>query len=157
MVLNVAGLSAGQSVLDIGCGPGAAVRRAAPHVSRSVGVDRSPAMVRIAKRRSTKHENVFYSTAQAEALPFGDDEFDVIWTIHTYHHWEAPASGLAEAKRVLRPEGRFIIVETNTNGSHGMTRQAAEHLETRLRLHGFAETEITRHGRELVVTAVAGW
>lgn len=157
MLVEAAGLANGQSVLDIGCGPGAAIRRAAPHVSRCVGVDRSPAMVRIARRRSTKHDNVFYTTAQAEALPFNDDEFDVVWTIHTYHHWEAPASGLAEAKRVLRPDGRFLIVETNTKGSHGMTRPAAEHLETRLRLHGFVDTEVARHGRELVITAVASW
>jgi ubiquinone/menaquinone biosynthesis C-methylase UbiE len=149
--------SAGHSVLDIGCGPGAAVRTFAPHVWRAVGVDRSPAMVRIASRRSRKFPNVSFTAAPAEALPFSDDEFDVVWTIQAYHHWEAPASGLAEAQRVLRPEGSFLIIETKTSGSHGLSRAAAEHLLTRLELANFVDTAIDEYQRHIVVRGVAGW
>jgi SAM-dependent methyltransferase len=40
--------------------------------------------------------------ARAEALPFGDDEFDAAMAIITVHHWEDAASGLAEMRRVAR-------------------------------------------------------
>lgn len=157
LVLEVMNLGANDACLDIGCGPGAAVRMAAPNVARAVGTDRSTAMVRIAARRSVKHNNASFMVAPAEALPFGDDEFDVAWSIHAYHHWEAPASGLAEAARVLRPGGKLFIAETETRGSHGLSYGAAEHLAMRLGLHGFVECDITRRGRELIVCGEAGW
>lgn len=157
MVPAIADLAPEHVVLDIGCGPGAAVRVAAPMVSRAVGVDRSQAMVEIAMRRSKSCDNVEFEVGGAERLPFGDGEFDRVWTIHSFHHWEDPQQGIAEAFRVLRSGGKLLIVENETKGAHGLNAARAESVAGRLRAAGFADTAVAKVHRQLVVTGeIAG-
>lgn len=153
---SIAELADHHAVLDIGCGPGAAVRAAASHVNRAVGIDRSDAMIAIARRRSIGLANVEYHTAGAEELPFPDASFDRIWTIHAFHHWEDQEAGIRQCLRVLRPGGRLLIVESETNGKHGLTRTAADVLRERLVASGFNAGDVAKHRRQLVVSAVAG-
>ncbi|NNF63546.1 MAG: class I SAM-dependent methyltransferase [Acidimicrobiia bacterium] len=154
-VVKFADLDGHHAVLDIGCGPGAAVRNAAPHVTRAVGVDRSEAMIDIARRRSDGIDNVELMVGGAELLPFPDASFDRVWTIHAFHHWDEQDKGMAEALRVLRPDGRFMVVESETNGTHGLSRDGAKELVKRLEAIGFASGEISKHGGQLVVTGTA--
>jgi ubiquinone/menaquinone biosynthesis C-methylase UbiE len=153
---TIADLDASHAVLDIGCGPGVAVRAAAPSVARAVGVDRSAAMIDIARRRSRRYGNVEFTVAGAEALPFPDEAFDRVWTIHSFHHWEVPGRGLAEALRVSSAGARPLIVENETGGSHGLDEARALRLAEELRAVGFAEIHVSRPYRQLVVTAVRG-
>lgn len=154
MIATIAGLQADHVVLDIGCGPGAAVRNAAPRVQRAIGVDRAEAMVEIARRRSSGHTNVEFHVASAEELPFPDHSIDVAWTIHAFHHWETPDAGIAEVARIIRPGGRFLIVETETTGSHGLSRERADEVAARLQRDGFASATVAKHRKQLVVTGV---
>ena len=62
---SVADLKAFHEVLDVGCGAGAAVRAAADQVNRAVGLDRSQAMVDIARRRSRRFGNVEFEVGGA--------------------------------------------------------------------------------------------
>lgn len=151
---SIADLGPSQVVLDIGCGPGAAVRAAAGSVSRAVGVDRSAPMIDIARRRSRSVPNVQFAVGGAEGLPFPDRAFDRVWTIHSFHHWHDPALGLAESLRVLRPGGRLLVVESDTTGSHGLDRTRATKLAEELRSIGFVEATVSKPHRQLVVTAV---
>ena len=148
----VAQLDRAHSVLDIGCGPGAAVRAAAPLVARAVGVDRSAAMIEIARRRSQEHDNAEFVVAGAEDLPFPDGTFDRVWTIHAFHHWEEPDRGIAECLRVLRPGGQFLIIESETKGAHGLSRSRAEDLATELVARGFADAGVSKPHKQIVVT-----
>ena len=150
----IAGLEPHHHVLDIGCGPGAAVRAAAGSVARAVGVDRSEAMIDIARRRSERFANVAFHTGAAEHLPVPDDDFDVVWTIHAFHHWEDRVAGIDEVHRILRPGGRFLIVESATKGEHGLDRNRARSLADELRRRGFTEASVSKPHRQLVVTAV---
>jgi SAM-dependent methyltransferase len=152
LIASVADLDPDHVVLDIGCGPGAAVRAVAGSVARAVGVDRSEAMAEIARRRSREVPNVEFAVGAAEALPFPDASFDRVWTIHSFHHWEDPTRGIAEVLRVLRPGGRFLVIESETRGSHGLDRRRAEDLIERLRGAGFADPAVSKPGRQLVVT-----
>ena len=153
-IVSIAALASGHSVLDIGCGPGAAVRAAAGSVERAVGVDRSEAMVEIARRRSRKFPNVEYAVGDAEHLPFPDGSFDRVWTIHSFHHWEDRRRGLLESHRVLRPRGRLLIIESETKGSHGLDRTQASRLADELREVGFADATVSKPQRHLVVTGL---
>jgi len=152
---SIAALDSSHVVLDIGCGPGAAVRAAAGHVARAVGVDRSQAMVDIARRRSRGLNNVEFAVGGAEQLPFGDGTFDRIWTIHSFHHWEDQSRSIAESLRVLRASGRLLIIENETRGSHGLSTVGADRLAARLQSAGFASASVAKPRRQLVVTAVA--
>ncbi len=154
MVVREAGLRDSQAILDVGCGPGAAVRGAAPHVARAVGVDRSEPMIEIARRRSRSAGNVEFAVAAAEDLPYADGEFDLVWTIHAFHHWERPDDGITEVRRVLRSGGEFMVVETETNGKHGLSRAAAHELARRFEGAGFGSASVTKQGKQLVVAAM---
>jgi ubiquinone/menaquinone biosynthesis C-methylase UbiE len=155
LVPSLAELDPSHTVLDIGCGPGAAVRAAAGSVARAVGVDRSEAMVQIARRRSRRFENVEFAVGGAEDLPFPDASFDRIWTIHSFHHWDDQSQGIAESLRVLRPAGRLLIVESETERVHGLSRAAAEALADELQSAGFAAASVSKPHKQLVVTGVA--
>jgi ubiquinone/menaquinone biosynthesis C-methylase UbiE len=151
---SVADLQPSHVVLDIGCGPGAAVRAAAASVAHATGIDRSEPMIDIARRRSRQFENVEFAVAGAEQLPFPDGTFDRVWTIHSFHHWEERRLGLAECLRVLRSDGRLLIIETDTSGAHGFDRDEATALADELRTIGFADATVSKPRKELVVTAI---
>ncbi len=156
MAVEIADLEPSHVVLDVGCGPGAAVRAAAGFVARAIGVDRSESMVAIAERRSRRFTNVDFVAAGAEGLPFPDATFDRVWTIHAFHHWEDGVRGIAECLRVLKPGGRLLIVESETKSDHGLDRSRASDLAETLRSAGFASASVSKPHRQLVVTGVRG-
>ncbi|MBP6532569.1 MAG: class I SAM-dependent methyltransferase [Bacteroidia bacterium] len=43
------------------------------------------------------------------SLPFRDESFDIIFTVNTLYFWSDPIAGMAELKRVLRPNGKLVI------------------------------------------------
>lgn len=134
----------GQRALDIGCGPGAAVRRAAEAGAEVTGVDPSPAMVRIATRRSRDHPGASFVVGHAADLPLADDSVDVAWTIAAFHHWPDQAAGLEEVRRVLAPGGRLLVGErrSSKDGRHGLSTDEATRLVTDLGAHGFHDATI---------------
>lgn len=147
LLVEVAGLGPDDHTLDIGCGPGAAVRAAANVVTdgRAVGVDRAESMVEIARKRSAGLPNVEFTVGPAEDLPFPDDTFTVAWTAHSFHHWDDPEAGLIEARRVLAPAGRLLVVEDRTNGEHGFSLDKALDLSFELERLGFVDAAVDRH------------
>jgi SAM-dependent methyltransferase len=92
--------------LDLCCGQGnvsEALLRRGCHV---VGVDFSPAMLAFARKRARK---ATFIEADAQNLPFGDGEFDVVVSnLGVYHIPDQPRA-LAEARRVLRSGGKFAM------------------------------------------------
>ena len=106
----------GDWILDIGCGSGSALRAAGELVSEGVlvGVDPSPAMVQAATDQSKGQPfetRLKFITAPAEDLPLPESWFDQAWAINSMHHWSDMPRGLAEIAHILKPEGRFILVE----------------------------------------------
>jgi ubiquinone/menaquinone biosynthesis C-methylase UbiE len=116
LALQAAALAGSETLLDIGCGNGAAVRAAALELStgKAIGVDLTPAMVRIAVEQSNNHPartRLQFLEAPAENLPMDDGTVDVAIAIGSLHHWLDIPKGLVEIARVLRAGGRLIVVE----------------------------------------------
>lgn len=115
--LDVAGVAAGESVLDIGCGTGTLAIAASRRVGRSgvvSGIDASPEMIDRAREKSGRAgEPVRFEVAPAQELPFADGTFDVVLCSLAVHHFPraARAGAFVEMQRVLRPNGRVLIVE----------------------------------------------
>lgn len=126
-----AGTSTGQ-VLDVGCGPGhlpLEIARQAPGLSVT-GIDIVPGMIDQARRRAEIEgltERVRFEVADVGALPFPDEQFDLVVSTMSLHHWRDPVRGLGEIRRVLKPGGRAYIYDVADwifRWTHGGTRQA---------------------------------
>lgn len=117
-VVSLAGLEAGQRFLDLGCGTGWAVRHAAGLLGESgmaFGVDISSRMIEKAIQGSSGIANVSFQVGSSDRLPFSDGFFDVIICTNSFHHYLDPLRALIEARRVLMPGGRILILDLCTD------------------------------------------
>ncbi|MGH9090714.1 MAG: class I SAM-dependent methyltransferase [Acidimicrobiales bacterium] len=162
---ELSGLRPEDVVVDVGCGPGAAVRRAARRAASVTGVDPAPIMLRVARLLSQTSEKMRFVEGAAEALPLPDDSASVLWSIASVHHWADLDAGLREALRVLRPRGRLVVIERHTRpgarglASHGWTDDHASVFADRCLARGFTDARVGRHTngrrRTVSVTCVA--
>lgn len=150
-------------VLDVGAGTGALtapLREAAPYASIA-SVDTSPAMLRVAQQQA----NATVCLADASALPVADASVDAVLLAYVLFHLLAPAAGVREAARVLRPGGTlgtvtwagetppkaagvwdevlaaFDVPTLRDHGNHtGLDRE--EHVRSLLTTNGFAPARV---------------
>jgi arsenite methyltransferase len=111
-------LKPGQDVLDIGSGPGFLACEMAEETGPggSVrGIDPSDAMLSVARQRrpATGSAPVEFGPGQATELPFPDGAFDVVTSTQVYEYVDDMPAALAEAHRVLRPDGRLLVLDTD--------------------------------------------
>lgn len=106
-------LAAGDRLLDVGCGSGAAVREAAALVERAVGLDLSPGMIEEARRLAENVPGAEFVVGDAESLPFAADEFTAVLCSASLHHYPDPGRAIEEMVRVLAPGGRVAISDAN--------------------------------------------
>ena len=138
----------GERVLDIGAGMGAGTMRAASNDAHVTAVEPTPFMRRVLGARrlcSRRRGNVEIVDGTAERLPADDQTIDAVWAVNTMHHWSDVERGVAEIARVLKPEGRALLVdEVFTDPSHpDYERFGAEHGPEH---HGFTMVEADEMG-----------
>jgi ubiquinone/menaquinone biosynthesis C-methylase UbiE len=153
-------------VLDVGCGPGTAVRVAAGRGATAVGVDPSAVALSLARAISRWQGTggVEWLAGEAEALPVADASMSVVWALSSVHHWRQRAGGLSEIQRVLAPGGRVLLVERRTqpgargHAGHGVSDEDADRLADEATTAGLAgiRRSTLRVGRRTVVVVSAG-
>ncbi len=154
LAASVASVSDADSVVDIGCGPGSAVREAARRGARVTGIDPAPVMLRIARAVTRNRAGITWAEGTAEDLPLPDGSATVAWSLATVHHWQDVGNGLAEAHRVLAPGGRFLAIERQVRpgatglASHGWTNQQAESFAAQCRTAGLHSVRVGTHGAD---------
>ncbi|MFB6094253.1 MAG: class I SAM-dependent methyltransferase [Halanaeroarchaeum sp.] len=100
-------------VLDVGCGTGASTRRVVG-ADRSVhGVDLSPAQLAYARTKPAVAD-VSFALGDATHLPYRDDAFDVVLSVGSLPYVPDVRTALAEAHRVMVPDGRLLLVGPKT-------------------------------------------
>ena len=115
-VLRLLSLRAGQSVLDIGSGPGLLTTELADAVGEQgqvVGLDLAEPMLEMARRRCADRPQVSFEQGDASELPFEDERFDVAVSTQVYEYVPDIPAALEEVKRVLRPGGMLAILDTD--------------------------------------------
>ncbi|MEM8933908.1 MAG: class I SAM-dependent methyltransferase, partial [Acidobacteriota bacterium] len=99
------------TVGDLACGTGRASEALAPWVDRVLAVDGSSAMLDAARDRLDAYDNVTLREGELERLPLPDASLDAAFLFLALHHVSEPAVALAEARRVLRPGGRLLVLD----------------------------------------------
>jgi arsenite methyltransferase len=108
-------LTAGERVIDIGCGPGflcQSIAAAVGPTGRVVGIDISDDMIDFATRHKGS-ETIEYRVGSATALPFEAAQFDVAVSAQVIEYLADANAALREIARVVRPGGRAFIVDTD--------------------------------------------
>jgi SAM-dependent methyltransferase len=94
----------GDRALDVGTGSGRFAHQLAGCYREVVGIDQGV-------ERAKPHPGVTFQAVDAEQLPFPDGHFDLVAMSWALHHLVNPTAVLVEMERVLKPGGRFLIVE----------------------------------------------
>jgi arsenite methyltransferase len=158
----------GDRVLDVGCGPGFYSRELLDQVGPEgsvTGVDQSPPMLAVAKRRSEGLGNARFEEGDATALPVESEGFDRALSVQVLEYVKDVPSALAELHRALRPGGRVVVwdvdwatVSWHSEDPNRMARVLSawdEHLahpslpqrlSASLRAAGFEDVHMAGHG-----------
>jgi arsenite methyltransferase len=112
LVYEALGARPGDHILDVGCGPGFYSRELLDQVGPDgsvTGIDQSPQMLAVARRRSEGHGNARFEEGDATALPVEDGSFDRALSVQVLEYVEDTRAALAEMHRALRPGGRVVL------------------------------------------------
>ena len=115
-VLEALHLQPGERVLDVGSGPGFLTSAIGEKVGRSgqvSGIDISEPLLEVAKAHCAHQSWVDFRRGDATKLPFPDTCFDVAVVTQVLEYVGDVAGALIELRRVLRPDGRVIILDTD--------------------------------------------
>ena len=130
-LLEAAGVVAGMRVLDVASGPGFIAGAASALGALVTGLDFSAAMVAEAQRRQPA---ITFCEGDAEALPFEDASVDAVVMNFGMLHLARPDTAIAQARRVLRPGGRYAFTVWASPGqalAFGMVLRALEEFGNR--------------------------
>ena len=153
--LSLVEIHDGWTMLDIGCGGGATLKRLLMRSkgAQVYGIDISEESVAKARKVNANvlDRQVFVTQGSAEKLPYEDNKFDLVTAVETVYFWPDLPNCLKEVRRVVKPGGRFaIMVEVLENDSvwtdvvDGMTAYSPEQLKEMLDEAGFVKTELHR-------------
>jgi tocopherol O-methyltransferase len=139
---GVTAKNAAQNILDVGCGIGGSSLYLADKFAAEVtGITLSQMQVSRARERAINlglEEQVNFELANALAMPFADNSFDLIWSLESGEHMPDKAQFLAECYRVLQPGGKIILAtwchrETSMIGN--LTTSEIRHLKEIYRVY----------------------
>lgn len=137
-----------QVVVDLGCGTGGLLATLAPAVHTAIGVDRERAMLQAAEERLAhqlgKHDaaRVRLLEGLLSALPLQSASVDCALCMLVLHHVRSPAPVFAEVRRVLRPGGRFVLLDMVAHDREEFRRTMGH------QHRGFSEDQLTRWAQE---------
>jgi len=100
-------------IADLGAGEGAFALLLAQRAKKVIAVDTSAKMIEVAREQAQRNgiKNVDYRLGDMEELPIVDGEVDLVFFSQSLHHAMHPERALEEARRILAPGGRVVILD----------------------------------------------
>jgi ubiquinone/menaquinone biosynthesis C-methylase UbiE len=117
--LSVLDPQSGDLILDVGCNTGEAEKflvQEYPDIGRVIGLENNPSSYERALARwqaAGADPRLEFKLADAHQLPFPDDQFDRVLCVEMLEWADKPTQVVAEIRRVLKPEGRALLVHTD--------------------------------------------
>jgi ubiquinone/menaquinone biosynthesis C-methylase UbiE len=157
-VLSKLNLDEDDRVLEIGCGPGADLRRAAVRAGYVTGVDPSEVMVAQALKRNREAAatgRVDVRLGAMPVLPFGDATFNKAFAINSFQFWPDKMTSLRELRRVLKPGSQVIVAvqPRNKGATEETAREVGRDIAAALTTAGFSNATVTFKKMRPVATA----
>jgi ubiquinone/menaquinone biosynthesis C-methylase UbiE len=117
MTVELAGVKAGDTVLEVGCATGTltlAAKQAAGPSGQVFGIDIIPGMIEASQRKAAQaNMEVTFKVGSIDSIPFPDSHFDEVMCSFMIFHMsdETRRKGIAEIQRVLKPGGRLLLLD----------------------------------------------
>ena len=161
VILDFSDTKGTEKTLDIATGTGFTAFALAPKVDSVVATDLTPEMVLKASELAQEQtvDNVMFSVAAAESLPFCTGSFDLVTCRLAPHHFQNVPQFLCEVHRVLRKDGLFCIVDSVSPESEALItwQNRVEKLRDDSHVFGYPPSQwnmmITEAGFEIEKTA----
>ncbi|MUH00941.1 methyltransferase domain-containing protein [Scytonema sp. UIC 10036] len=113
-LLKWAGVQKAENILDVGCGiGGSSLHLAEKFHAKATGITLSPVQAARATQRAQElnlMSQAHFQVADAQAMPFDDNSFDLVWALESGEHMPDKTQFMQECYRVLKPGGMFIMV-----------------------------------------------
>ncbi|MBD2253721.1 methyltransferase domain-containing protein [Nostoc parmelioides] len=113
-LLTWAGVQTAENILDVGCGiGGSSLYLAGKLNAKATGITLSPVQAARATERAKEaglSGRSQFLVANAQAMPFDDNSFDLVWSLESGEHMPDKTKFLQECYRVLKPGGKLIMV-----------------------------------------------
>jgi ubiquinone/menaquinone biosynthesis C-methylase UbiE len=127
-IVQWAGTTREDTVLDVACGPGllaCAFARVAKHVT---GIDMTPAMLEQARRTQQEQglQNISSEQGDVYSLPFPNAQFSIVSSRFVFHHLQDPIAALKEMQRVCKPGGKVVVADMAPQPAKAAALNAAE-------------------------------
>ncbi|OGL38852.1 MAG: hypothetical protein A2042_01780 [Candidatus Schekmanbacteria bacterium GWA2_38_11] len=104
-----------ENLLDVGCGTGFYFSALSKYTKKIYGIDVSSLILKEAKKiiEGKNLKNIYFGLSISEVLPFRDNSFDCVFIFAVLHHLQNVDKAIAEAHRVLKKDGKCIVIEPN--------------------------------------------
>lgn len=113
LLIEVSGVTAQDTVLDVACGPGLVACVFAEQAKQVTGIDLTPAMIEQATQRQQAQGllNMNWQVGDVTQLPYADASFSMVITRFSFHHFVEPQTVLQEMWRVCKSGGTVMLVD----------------------------------------------
>lgn len=157
------------TVLDIGCGGGANLKRMLRFCPKGkvYGIDYSEVSIACSQKKLGKESGRrgFVKYGLADNIPFEAGSFDAVTAFESVYFWGDLQKCFQEVTRVLKPGGRFLICceasdpsdTTWTERIEGMTVYSPDELRRILENPGFTDIRVYNKGKSICITSVSGF
>ncbi len=100
-------------VLDVACGTGVLEQKLLQENPQQqiIGIDISEKMLQVAQQKCHSYPHVEFHLASVNDLPFASNSFDIVVCANSFHYFDKPLLALNEIQRVLKPNGRVMILD----------------------------------------------
>ncbi|MDQ0430162.1 ubiquinone/menaquinone biosynthesis C-methylase UbiE [Planomicrobium stackebrandtii] len=163
--IELLNLQPGESVLELGCGSGYAMKLILEKnvVKEVVGLDLSPAVIRsaaIRNKKALKHKKAKLMQGDLKSLPCEDEHFEKVFSIHTIYFWDELSAAITEIFRVLKPGGDCTITFCNGKNEEkweGINSMIDDQLIPLMKGKGFSDVALVKgpDSREFHTVAVS--
>jgi SAM-dependent methyltransferase len=161
--VSLLGVRPDDRVLEIGCGPGLAIRELSriAHAGYVCGIDHSEVMLRQARRRNAdglRRGIVDLRIGSVDELPAVDAPFDKILAVNTMLFWAEPDARLAQLRQMLRPGGLIAVAHQprGPGASDESSAAAGREIAATLERAGFSRVRLETLGLSPAVVSAIG-